>query len=175
MSIEDTVYSLKEKYQKHSYGIKVKGYISDNPDDWIIQSDLILQRKDGKPINIDDYVILSNKDYNNRLEAARLNAKLELLKPNEVCTESYICVGGYSKKEECENLLNYMKTKFVRFLLLQALTSMNITKDKFMFVPCMDFKNKYVDKDLYKIYKLNDSEIEFIEGMVKEWSDKEDT
>ena len=101
-------------------------------------------------------------------------AKLDLLKPNEVCTESYICVGGYSKKEECENLLSYMKTKFVRFLLLQALTSMNITKDKFMFVPCMDFKNRYEDKDLYKIYKLSDSEIEFIEGMVKEWSDKED-
>ena len=94
MSIEDTVYSLKEKYQKHSYGIKVKGYISDNPDDWIIQSDLILQRKDGKPINIDDYVILSNKDYNNRLEAARLNAKLELL--NEIFEDNpdKCCITG---------------------------------------------------------------------------------
>ena len=98
MSIEDTVYSLKEKYQKHSYGIKVKGYISDNPDDWIIQSDLILQRKDGKPINIDDYVILSNKDYNNRLEAARLNAKLELL--NEIFEDNpdKCCISGCNIK-----------------------------------------------------------------------------
>ena len=91
MSIEKTVYKLKEKYQKHGYGIKVKRDIPDNLDDWIIQSDLILLRKDGKPINIDDYVILSNEDYNQRLESARHGAKIELLNeifednPNECC------------------------------------------------------------------------------------------
>ena len=95
MSIEETVYNLKEKYQKHSYGIKVKGgHISDNPDDWIIQSDLILQRKDGKPINIDDYVILSNEDYNNRLEVAKLTAKIEVL--NEIFEDNNdkCCITG---------------------------------------------------------------------------------
>ena len=65
-------------------------YLLKNP----LQSDLILQRKDGNPINIDDYVILSNKDYYNRLEAARLNAKLELL--NEIFEDNpdKCCITG---------------------------------------------------------------------------------
>ena len=98
MSIEDTVYSLKEKYQKQSYGIKHKIDVSETVEEYLlknpIQSDLILQRKDGKPINIDDYVILSDKDYNNRLEVARLNAKIELL--NEIFEDNTdkCCITG---------------------------------------------------------------------------------
>ena len=102
MSIEDTIYKLKEKYQKHSYGIKVKSDNQDNFDDWIIQSDLILQRKDGKPINIDDYVILSDEDYNNRIKNARLDAKLELL--NEIFEDNFnnCCITGCNINMEKE-------------------------------------------------------------------------
>lgn len=43
-----------------------------------------------------------------------------------------------------------MKTKFFRFLLLQALTSINISKDKFLFVPLQDFSKPWTDSELYE-------------------------
>ena len=44
-------------------------------------------------------------------------ANLRLLKPQEVCTDSYILAYPTESKEEAENFFNYLKTKFVRFLL----------------------------------------------------------
>lgn len=81
MSIEETVYELKNKYLKPSYGVKKK-IKNVNPEDVIIQSDLILQRKDGKAINTDDYVILSKEDYIARLQASEYRGKIDLL--NEI-------------------------------------------------------------------------------------------
>ena len=99
-------------------------------------------------------------------------AKVMLLKPYEVCTESYLCVGSFDNIEEAQNLEMYLHTKFVRFLLLQALTSMNITKDKFCFVPLLDFSEKYTDDVLYAKFKLDSEEQEFIESMIKPWEEE---
>lgn len=60
-----------------------------------------------------------------------------------------------------------MKTKFFRFLLLQALTSINISKDKFQFVPLQDFSKPWTDSELYEKYNLADEEINFIESMIR--------
>lgn len=94
-------------------------------------------------------------------------AKLDILKPREICTESYLCIGNFDNIKEVSNLRTYMSTKFVRFLLLQALTSMNITKDKFCFVPLQDFNEEWTDENLYKKYGLTQEEIDFIESMIK--------
>lgn len=94
-------------------------------------------------------------------------ARLEVLKPEEICTESYLCVGNYDNEKEANNLKDYLATKFVRFLLLQALTSMNITKDKFCFVPIQDFNQEWTDEKLYKKYGLTQDEIDFIESMIR--------
>lgn len=94
-------------------------------------------------------------------------AKVELLTPGEICTESYLCVGSFQTKERGIYLEQYLKTKFVRFLLLQVLTSMNITKDKFCFVPIQDFSKPWTDAELYAKYDLSDEEIAFIESMIK--------
>ena len=71
----------------------------------------------------------------------------------------------------------YIATKFQRFLLLQALTSIHITKDSFIFVPLQDFTANSdidwsksiaeIDKQLYAKYGLSDEEIAFIEKMIK--------
>ena len=101
-------------------------------------------------------------------------AKVALLEPKYVCTESYLCVGEYDNIIEAQNLENYLHTKFARFLLLQALTSMNITRDKFCFVPLLDFKEEWNDKKLYEKFSLNDEEITFIESMIKPWDGGEE-
>lgn len=96
-----------------------------------------------------------------------ISATLKVLKPYEVCTETYLCLGSFDDEIFAENLLNYMKSKFFRFLLLQALTSINISKEKFYFVPMQDFSKPWTDAELYKKYNLSQEEIDFIESMIR--------
>lgn len=96
-----------------------------------------------------------------------ISSTMRVLKPNEVCTETYLCIGSFENEIEANNLCDYMKTKFFRFLLLQALTSINISKDKFLFVPLQDFSKPWTDSELYEKYNLTDEEINFIESMIR--------
>lgn len=73
----------------------------------------------------------------------------------------------FDDKEKSYNLVSYASTKFFRFLLLQALSSIHITKDKFCFVPIQDFSKPWTDAELYAKYNLTQEEIDFIESMIK--------
>ena len=66
-----------------------------------------------------------------------------------------------------ENFLMYLRTKFFRFLLLQALTSQDISRDKFVFVPNQTYNKPWTDEELYAKYNLTDEEITFIENMIR--------
>jgi site-specific DNA-methyltransferase (adenine-specific) len=44
---------------------------------------------------------------------------------------------------------------------------MNITKERFLFVPLQDFSKPWTDAELYAKYGLTDEEIAFIESMIK--------
>lgn len=107
----------------------------------------------------------------------KLFSTLKVIDKKEVCTFSYFIIGGYSSKNQADNLCSYLKTKFVRFLTLLSMSSINLSKDKFQFVPLQDFTNKSdinwncsieeIDKQLYKKYNLTSEEIKFIESMIK--------
>lgn len=90
-----------------------------------------------------------------------------ILKPGEVCTETYLVIGSYTNKEEAKNLLSYLKTKSVRFFMLQALTSIHITKNSFYFVPNQDFSIPWTDFMIYQKYKFTEEEINLIESMIR--------
>lgn len=96
-----------------------------------------------------------------------LTSSMRVLEPGEVCTHSYLLAGLFATRNEAENLLSYLKTKFVRFLILQALSSIHLTKSTFSFVPMQDFSKSWVDTELYEKYALTDEEITFIESMIK--------
>ena len=95
----------------------------------------------------------------------------------EVCTDSYLVIGPFRIKKEAVNAERYFKTKFLRFLLLQSLVSMNISRNNFRFVPIQDFTSKSdidwsrsigeIDAQLYEKYGLERDEIDFIERMIK--------
>ena len=95
----------------------------------------------------------------------------------EVCTDSYLVIGPFRIKKEAVNAERYFKTKFLRFLLLQSLVSMNISRNNFRFVPLQDFTSKSdidwsrsigeIDAQLYEKYGLERDEIDFIERMIK--------
>lgn len=87
--------------------------------------------------------------------------------PGEICTHSYFLIGNYNDKAEATNLLSYLYTKFVRFLVLLALNSINLSKQSMVFVPLQDFSRSWTDNDLYAKYELNTNEIRFIESIIR--------
>lgn len=99
---------------------------------------------------------------------AKIIATVKILQPNEICTQTYLVVGPFDKKNQAENMLTYLKTKFVRFLMLPQILSISISKQSFQFVPKQIFLEVWTDEKLYKKYNLNEEEINFIESMIKE-------
>jgi site-specific DNA-methyltransferase (adenine-specific) len=122
---------------------------------------------------VEKYNVITGKAISGHLGETDENGQVKLLAttkviaPYEIATESYLAIGKFDTQEEATNLLGYMKTKFMRFLLLQGLTSMNITKERFLFVPLQDFSRPWTDADLYAKYGLTEEEIAFIEKMIK--------
>ena len=94
-------------------------------------------------------------------------SRIEILKPYEICSESYLLIGVFENLEEADNLLGYVKTKFFRFLVSSVLLTQNIAKDKFCFVPIQDFSEPWTDEKLYKKYGLTDDEIALIDSMIR--------
>lgn len=94
-------------------------------------------------------------------------ATMRVMLPNEICAETYICIGSFGTNKEAQNLHSYLSTMFVRFLMLQAMTGIMINKDAFQFVPQQDFSKPWTDEELYKKYGLTNEEIQFIESMIR--------
>jgi len=96
-----------------------------------------------------------------------VTTKVRLLNPNEVVTETYIIVDYYKDKIQINNAANYIRTRFVRFLINLTLSSMHIVRDNFQFVPIQDFTQEWTDEKLYVKYNLTQDEIDFIESMIR--------
>jgi hypothetical protein len=97
----------------------------------------------------------------------RVLSSLKILKPMEICSQSYFVGNVFKTYDEAINCMEYLKTRFVRFLLQQILTGQHLSADKFRFVPLQDFSKPWTDKELYAKYGLTDEEIAFIESMIK--------
>lgn len=97
----------------------------------------------------------------------RVLSRTEILNPQEVCTDSYLILYASNNKTEVENFYSYITTKFARFLLMQAVSSINLSSDKFQFVPKQDLTKKWTDMELYQKYNLTEEEISFIEKTMK--------
>lgn len=97
----------------------------------------------------------------------RIFSRIEIMPPKTVCTESYLVVGNYSTKIEAENMAEFLKTKFCRFLVSTILLTQNITKGKFIFVPNLPMNESWNDQKLFKKYSLTEQEIEFISQLIR--------
>lgn len=110
-------------------------------------------------------------------EGYRVITDPKILLPGEINTETYIDTAVFPTEEEAINYRSYLLTKFVRYSLRQGVTSVNVTKECFTFVPSQNFTSKSdidwsqsvvdIDRQLYSKYDLTEDEIAFIESMIK--------
>jgi site-specific DNA-methyltransferase (adenine-specific) len=126
------------------------------------------------PNLIDKYKVLigrlvpSNGELDvNPADGYRVITNTRILKPGQIHTESYLLIGAFKTLQEAKNFEGFIKLKFSRFLLRQAISSVNVTKECFRFVPLQDFKESWTDEKLYKLYGLNQSEVNFIEETIR--------
>ncbi|WP_197734098.1 Eco57I restriction-modification methylase domain-containing protein [Sphingobacterium daejeonense] len=92
-------------------------------------------------------------------------------------TQTFISIGSFDTREEAENCLKYVKSKFARTMLGILKITQDNPKDKWQKVPLQDFTNNSdidwsktiseIDQQLYKKYGLSAEEITFIEENVQ--------
>jgi len=88
--------------------------------------------------------------------------------PGSLCTDTHLLVRIVKNKREAENLIFYMKTKFFRFMMLLMKNGHNMNQEIFRFVPVQDLIEKWTDVKLYEKYNIQQSEIKFINSVIKE-------
>lgn len=92
-------------------------------------------------------------------------------------TQTFISFGAFETREEAENLMKYIKSKFARTMLGTLKTTQSNKKDTWRYVPLQNFTPRSdidwsksiaeIDQQLYKKYGLNEKEIAFIETKVR--------
>lgn len=87
--------------------------------------------------------------------------------PDTICNQSYLVIGPFANKQECENAMSYIATKFFRFMVLQKKNAQHAMRGVYQLVPMQDFSKPWTDEELYEKYRISDSEIAFIDSMIK--------
>lgn len=97
--------------------------------------------------------------------------------PNTCCSETYLVIAPNEHIQYCINVIKYLKTKFLRFLVLLKKNTQHATSKVYAFVPLQDFTANSdvdwnrtipeIDQQLYAKYHLTYEEIAFIEKMIK--------
>ena len=93
-------------------------------------------------------------------------------------TTTFLSVGKFATKEEAENCMKYIKTKFARAMLGTLKVTQDNPRETWANVPLQDFTPnsdinwsasiREIDQQLYKKYNLSAEEIAFIESKVRE-------
>lgn len=87
--------------------------------------------------------------------------------PGEACTESYVVAGRFANEKTARSYAQFLRTRFVRFLVSLRKATQDAAKDVYAFVPDIPLNRAWTDEKLYERYGLTPEEIAFIESTVK--------
>jgi len=90
-----------------------------------------------------------------------------IIQGNSAVTQTYMVAGVFDDQDEAENFVEYLKTKFVRFLIRQRKISQHNRPDTFAFVPDLPMNTKWTDEKLYKRFGISIDQREYISSIVK--------
>lgn len=137
---------------------------------WISSSDV---KKNFKEVN--QYKVLIPEAGN---PGSTIIGNPRISEPGSCSSNTYIvAIAEKTNLQICKNILSYLKTQFLRFLLSLKTTTQHMPPKAYSFVPLQDFTEKSdidwsksvaeIDQQLYKKYHLSDEEIAFIDSMIK--------
>ena len=111
-------------------------------------------------------------------QPARLISRPVVGQPNDIATDTFLCVGSFDTEDEANALLKYLNSKFARVLLGTLKVTQINARETWANVPLQDFTPSSdidwavsipdIDRQLYAKYGLDENEIAFIESHVKE-------
>lgn len=117
---------------------------------------------------IDKHKIFISRAYGERISSNYwVTGKPFIGEPKSCCSETYLVIGPFSTRKETSNVIQYITTRFFRFLVLQIKNTQDAPRRVYQLVPKQDFSKSWTDKELYKKYGLTKKEISFIETMVR--------
>jgi site-specific DNA-methyltransferase (adenine-specific) len=94
--------------------------------------------------------------------------------PGEACTESYVVAGRFKTKKIASLYAQYLRTRFVRFLVSLRKATQDAAKDVYAFVPDVPLNQEWTDESLYRRYGLTKEEIAFVESIVRPMGPKDE-
>lgn len=97
----------------------------------------------------------------------RVITDTKIIGPGQINTETYLDIGVFRTEKEAINFDGFLKSKLPRFLLRQAISSLNVTRECFRFVPYLDFNEAWDDEKLYKKFGLTPEEIALVESTIR--------
>lgn len=86
--------------------------------------------------------------------------------PGSANTETYVMNGPWKDRNEAENVIAYIGTRFFHFLLGLMKITQHTTSRTYSLIPMQDFSRRWTDAELFSKYGLTDDEIRFIEESV---------
>ena len=119
--------------------------------------------------SIDSYKVMFTRVVNGSTflinSPKQLLSTINVIGPGYITNGSYMVVAYINNADFANNIAKYLKTEFTRFMLLQTLFGIGLTRDRFKLVPMQDFTNNSdidwskpideIDKQLYDKYLLN--------------------
>lgn len=94
-----------------------------------------------------------------------------IAEPGTACTETYLVAGHFQSEAEAASYANYLRTRFVRFLVSLRKPTQDAARGVYGFVPDVPLDHDWTDEKLYKRYGLTKDEIAFIESQVAAHND----
>lgn len=136
---------------------------------WVARADISVN-----PEWIDEWkVLMTAVQGTSAAVETKFLSKPIVAEPGTACTETYLVAGHFSTELEAERYAQYLRTRFVRFLVSLRKATQHATRDVYAFVPDVQLDQAWTDAKLYRRYSLTQDEIAFIESQVAEHDDAE--
>ena len=158
----DEKYAGKRKSEKR----KIKVYLAKGKKGYI--SEIFFTKQKGNDGLLNKWKVLIAKSSSGADKLPHLVISDPVVsEPMSITAHTHFVIEGVNNKEEAENLADYMKTRFARFMIFLLRSNQNMRVDMYQFVPRLDFTKKWTDNMLYERYGLDDDDIQYIEYMIK--------
>lgn len=147
------------KRSDSAYSVKV--YIA-HGECWIEKKNILRHLED-----VDKYKVLIPRAGN---PGGTILGKPIVSEPGTCSSNTYnvLVLDDKDSVDEANNLVQYLKTRFVRYLVSIRTSTQDMAPRAFEFVPLLDWSRKWTDDDLFHKYGLDEDEIEAIVQTIPE-------